>query len=371
MSAVDLLRAALRGAFAEGDDVVRPRRLSHPTGAPLGLPLIEGVERECSGVRLEFSTGARSLELDVLFLRFDYAFVPFPPRPSVVAVTVDGREVLLSSEDGDVDTVTESLYRTTRPGRPTTLVADLGGDGTTRPVTVWLPHTSGVTLLDVRADGPLLPRTDQRRRWVHYGSSISQCMEAETPLGVWPVITARTLDLDLFNLGLAGNALLDGFAARTIRDLPADVITLKVGINVVNTDALRLRAFVPAVHGFLDTIREGHPDTPVLLISPIFCPAHEDAPGPTEWTPTGRSGPSSVERRPFDGRLTLREIRAVLARIVAERSASDPALHHLDGLELFGPDDADHLPDGLHPDPAGYALMGARMARVLERYPTR
>jgi hypothetical protein len=44
-----------------------------------------------------------------------------------------------------------------------------------------------------------------------------------------------------------------------MRDTPADVISLKIGINLVNTDLLRLRAFTPAMHGFLDTIREGHP----------------------------------------------------------------------------------------------------------------
>jgi hypothetical protein len=65
-----------------------------------------------------------------------------------------------------------------------------------------------------------------------------------------------------------------------IRDAPADLISVKLGINVVNLDAMRLRAFVPAVNGFLDTIRDGHPDTPLVLISPLFCGIHEDTPGP-------------------------------------------------------------------------------------------
>jgi hypothetical protein len=44
-----------------------------------------------------------------------------------------------------------------------------------------------------------------------------------------------------------------------IRDAPADLITLKVGINLVNADSMRERTFRPAVHAFLDTIREGIP----------------------------------------------------------------------------------------------------------------
>jgi hypothetical protein len=35
------------------------------------------------------------------------------------------------------------------------------------------------------------------------------------------------------------------------------------------------------VHGFLDTIREGHTTTRLLVISPLWCPIHEDTPGPT------------------------------------------------------------------------------------------
>ncbi|MCW2793432.1 MAG: hypothetical protein JWO76_2530 [Nocardioides sp.] len=44
---------------------------------------------------------------------------------------------------------------------------------------------------------------------------------------------------------------------------------------------MRLRAFTPAVHGCLDTVRDGHPTTPLLVVSPILWPIHEDAPGPS------------------------------------------------------------------------------------------
>jgi len=75
------------------------------------------------------------------------------------------------------------------------------------------------------------------------------------------------------SLGFAGQCMLDPFVARTIRDLPADVISLKVGINLVNADSMTDRTFGPALHGFLDQVRDGHPDTPILLVSPIHCPS--------------------------------------------------------------------------------------------------
>ena len=158
-----------------------------------------------------------------------------------------------------------------------------------------------------------------------------------------------------------------------MRDAPADLISVKIGINLVNTDVMRLRAFAPAVHGFLDTIRDGHPTTPLLVVSPLLCPIHEDTPGP------GRPGPRARwhrvatvpgHRRPRRARrrqLTLTVIRDELARIVAQRAADDPHLDYLDGRELYG--DADHaelpLPDALHPDAATHRRIGERFAAVL------
>jgi hypothetical protein len=135
---------------------------------------------------------------------------------------------------------------------------------------------------------------------------------------------------------------------------------------------MRLRAFVPAVHGFLDTIRDGHPATPLLVISPLLCPIHEDTPGPGAFDLDAlrageirfRATGDPAERTA--GKLTLRVIRDELARIVAQRAAGDPHLHHLDGRELYGEADAEELPlpDRLHPDAATHRRIGERFARL-------
>lgn len=59
--------------------------------------------------------------------------------------------------------------------------------------------------------------------------------------------------------------MLGPYTARTMRDPPAYLISAKIGVNLVNGDVMRLRAFTPAADGFLDTIREGHPATPILI----------------------------------------------------------------------------------------------------------
>jgi lysophospholipase L1-like esterase len=48
--------------------------------------------------------------------------------------------------------------------------------------------------------------------------------------------------------------------------------------------------------------------------------------------------------------------------VAARHAAGDANLHYLDGLTLFGADDAGDLPDDLHPNPEGYIRMGHRFA---------
>jgi hypothetical protein len=64
---------------------------------------------------------------------------------------------------------------------------------------------------------------------------------------------------------------------------------------------------------------------------------------------------------PGPGKLTLTVIRDELARIVKLRSADDPNLHYLDGLDLHADSDP-ALPDDLHPDAVTHRLIAARFA---------
>jgi len=242
-----------------------------------------------------------------------------------------------------------------------------------KKVEIWLPHNETTEVVTLRANACIELEADSNRKvWLHHGSSISHGSNGDSPTSIWPALAASLGEVELINLGLGGSALLDPFTARTIRGTPADLISIKIGINLVNTDLMRLRAFTPAVHGFLDTIREGHPTTPLLIISPLYCPIHEDTPGPGAFDvsalATGRVSframGDPVERT--TGKLTLTIIRDELQRVVQRRAAYDPYLHYLDGLELYGQRDfADlPLPDQLHPDGAAHRRIGERFAKL-------
>ena len=69
---------------------------------------------------------------------------------------------------------------------------------------------------------------------------------------------------------------------------------------------------------------------------------------------------------PFDARILAATHRELEAEIVtARRATGDPNLHLLDGPDLFGPEDVDDLPDGLHPNPAGYQRSGERFHQLV------
>ena len=367
---VDLLRGALELERTERG--MLPHRLPTWARAQLTDGQLLMAEAQPAGVRLAFRSRATAVELDALPTKRVY--LGTPPRPDgVYDLVVDGHragQAVLG--DGTVLTIDMATGTVTSAPGPVGTVRFDGLPDRDKDIEIWLPYNETTELVTLRTDAPVdLAGVRDRPVWLHHGSSISQGSGAAGATTTWPAIAARSGRVELINLGFGGGALLDPFTARTIRDTPADLVSIKIGINLVNTDVMRVRAFTSAVHGFLDTVREGHPSTALLVVSPVFCPIHEDTPGPSAFDLDALGAGELRFRATGDpaeraaGKLTLGVIRDELARIVGQRVTDDPNLHYLDGRELYGEADFAEipLPDQLHPGPAGHQRIGERFGK--------
>lgn len=285
--------------------------------------------RSTSGVRLRFATD--SPRIRVLTDRADTA-----DEPRVFDLTHDSSILAsVTIEPGAAATELEL----SSPGAPDSH-EDL-------PVyELWLHqfHPTRIRGLQIDDGARFAVPPDDRPRWVTYGSLITMCRTAASPARTWPAVAARLRNLSLTSLGFGGQCHLDPLVAMTLRDLSADLMTLKLGINVYGASSLTARSYPAAVIGLVRIIRERHPYTPIGVITAIASPDRE--------------------RTPNAAGCTLEDYRA-MTRDAAHRlkAAGDEKLFLFEGTDLFGADDAHLLPDGLHPNAEGYELIGRRFAR--------
>lgn len=369
MKAVALNHPALsvRGAMhvVQTASSLKAWRLPAWTWAQSPDPAVDLMVGMTSGVRLCFTTDSDALTLTVLETGIQLAGTP--RRPVTFDIYVDGIQRGASEASSGHTIVVDPKGPSFAPGSASNI--SFGGLGTTmKAIELWLPQSAQVEVLGLAVSGDAEIRPSPEPiglRWAHYGSSISHGMEAKGPSWTWPAVAARALGHELMNIGLAGQCHLDGFVARSLRDGPFDAISLEVGINIIGADTMRRRVFASALHSFLDTIREGKPDVPLLVISPIFCPLLETRTGPLMRDSLASYGSTERPHSAADGALTLAESRAIIADVVKRRqNAGDANLTYLDGLTLFGAADQPDLPDHLHPNAAGQERMGKRFAAL-------
>lgn len=219
-------------------------------------------------------------------------------------------------------------------------------------IELWLPQFGEFRLQSLAIDdgARCAPVDDQRPRWITYGSSITQCRTAASPTQTWPAIVARNMDLQLTCLGFGGQCHLDPMIARLIHNQPVDFLSICAGINIYGGATLSPRTFRGALIGFVQIVRDAHPEIPFVVMSPIYSPPRESTPNTVGFT--------------------LQAMRTeVAAAVDALQQAGDVNLYYVDGLDIFGADYTALLPDALHPNAEGYRVLGQNFTeRVAKRY---
>jgi lysophospholipase L1-like esterase len=172
-------------------------------------------------------------------------------------------------------------------------------------------------------------------RWVAYGDSIAEGWVASRPSGAWPAIAARDLRLDVCNMGYAGSARGELVSAEHVASLDADVVSITHGTNCWTRIPFSVDMMRANTAAFLDVVRQGHPETPVVVASPVVRPDAESTPN--------RLG------------ATLADLRAVMEEVAHARiDAGDKRLTVVPGAGIIG---AELLADGIHPGDEGHRVL--------------
>ncbi len=215
-----------------------------------------------------------------------------------------------------------------------------------REITLYLPLYKGVKVLGVgiardarcaRARPFALPKPI-----VFYGTSITQGGCASRSGMSYQAILGRVLNVDFVNLGFSGNGKGEPVVARAVAEIDAACFVLDFAQNNPSVESLA-EVYDP----FIAVLREKHPHTPILAVTPIANSRERTAAGRTE---------------------AMREmIRQVVSRRIG---AGDARLQLIEGTDLLGPGRLDGLVDGTHPNDLGFQWMAeglaARLAKMLD-----
>lgn len=209
------------------------------------------------------------------------------------------------------------------------------GDFTLHLPQILCPALSGLRPV---GGGTLRPRRRQPR-WLVYGDSIVEGWSTSRPHLAWPARAGRALDVETVNLGYAGASRGELASAEQLASLDADLITLAFGTNCWSRVPHSTRLLYETARAFLDLVRRGHPDVPLLVVSPVVRPDAETVPNVLG--------------------ATLRDLRTAM-----ERAALDAGADLLPGGGLL---DAGHLVDGVHPGDTGHAILAEAVASALRK----
>ncbi|MGG1514294.1 SGNH/GDSL hydrolase family protein [Paenibacillus oryzisoli] len=191
---------------------------------------------------------------------------------------------------------------------------------------------------------PPLPSEMPARRWIAYGSSITQGSGATVHHQAYIQQAARRLGLDVLNKGMGGSCLCEPEAADFLAaHNDWDVATLELGVNM--RGHFTCGEFMARASYLIERMAGQQPGKPIFLLNifPNSADFLRDAVHPT-----------AVANRDF--REALRNMHSQLGL---------PHLHLLEGESILT-DFSALTSDLIHPSDYGHSLMGQRLAEEMQ-----
>lgn len=330
---MDLLQRDDRTAFFNGiirieDHEAEGLELHRTTAHQLAhldrLSAALGVRGRCnSGMQMALRTDATQLELAL-------TLHPGARKTFVLTASIDG-------------VIHHPICETDLPDGPITVTVPLAAADAPRrshEVRILFPPSRPVwlrqaVLVDATTAEPLPPKS---RRLLCLGDSITQGMEALSPLAPYPTALAAAYDAELLNQGIGGHVFDAAFIDETLPFTP-DLVTIAYGTNDWGR-GLTAGAIQAEATACLTRIATLWPRARVVLLTPFWraCQADTKAGG------------------------TLADIRAAIAAAPAGDIAARCTV--LDGLTLI-PNEARYFSDGTHPNDLGFGCCAAALINRL------
>ncbi len=224
------------------------------------------------------------------------------------------------------------------------VVVPLVGDPDAAAV-IYLPEGMRPVVHQIQpVDGALRPAPRQPRCLV-YGDAVTQGWLASSPVGSWSAVAGRTLGLDVCNLGFSGTTRLEPAVAQMIARTPAEAVVVAVGTGCWSRPPHSTPMLVEELRAFVQLVRAGHPEVPLVVMSPTCRPAAEDTPNVLG--------------------ATLSDLRRSVEDVVTALAVADERLALLDGGSVLGPDE---LADGTYPGDEGHKRIAAAVRKLLVPY---
>jgi len=212
-----------------------------------------------------------------------------------------------------------------------------------KPAIIYLPEGMQPLIQSLTAVKGEIAPAPSLPRWVAYGDWTTQGWIASGPSQGWAAIAARKAGVNLINMGYAGAGRGEIVSAEHISAMQASVITIAYGASCWSRIPHSAGMVAEGFHGFLDVVRQGHPKTPIVIVSPLLRPDAEQVPN--------KLGAS------------LAEIRHAFESVTRDRIiGGDATLSLVTGEDII---EADHLADGIHPGDEGHKRIAAHVGKAL------
>jgi hypothetical protein len=209
-----------------------------------------------------------------------------------------------------------------------------------RAVWVHLPQSVGLVFAGVVIEegASVVAVEKPKQKLLCLGDSITQGMDAMSPMTAYTTQLARLLDAELLNQGVGGHIFdVDSFDAAL--DFEADIVTIAYGTNDWNGNT-PVAEIQENVRAYLEKVRARYSLAEIFVLSPIWRTIGDEVrEGGTLWD---------------------------FSRVILETAGAFKNVRCLDGLAMM-PHQEHLLPDGTHPNDEGFLHYGLNLYREIKR----